>query len=169
MIPGCIWWTIWRERNLRCFAGKRDSIQKIKLNCIVLFNFWCKQTYIGDTEALMQVLEPLQCNIIFAQLTVSSHSVIMASQSLLILIQVVAISRKKHQKGDDTLTDLLLTNRFTSTRLVDEFSAYKFSSQGAKSLISAYLKQNFLSSFSFLPGGLGDNGASLRGVVPVLA
>lgn len=93
----------------------------------------------------------------------------MASQSLLILIQVVAISRKKHQKGDDTLTDLLLTNRFTSTRLVDEFSAYKFSSQGAKSLISAYLKQNFLSSFSFLPGGLGDNGASLRGVVPVLA
>ncbi|WMV42282.1 hypothetical protein MTR67_035667 [Solanum verrucosum] len=39
MIPGCIWWTMWRERNLRCFEGNSNRIQKIKLSCIVIFHF----------------------------------------------------------------------------------------------------------------------------------
>ena len=39
IIPACIWWSMWKERNLRCFQNKSNSIQKIKMNCLVLFLF----------------------------------------------------------------------------------------------------------------------------------
>lgn len=34
IIPACIWWTIWRERNARCFE-KSSNVQKIKLSLTV--------------------------------------------------------------------------------------------------------------------------------------
>lgn len=37
LIPSCIWWTIWWERNGRCFENKVNSIQKVKGNCIAAF------------------------------------------------------------------------------------------------------------------------------------
>lgn len=36
-----ICWSIWRERNIRCFEDSSNSIQKIKENCINTFYFWC--------------------------------------------------------------------------------------------------------------------------------
>lgn len=56
-VPGGIWWTIWRERNLRRFEGKNSRIQKIKLDCILLLDIWCKQEYINDSEIILQFLE----------------------------------------------------------------------------------------------------------------
>lgn len=38
-IPTCIWWTIQRERNSKYFVDKGNSIQKIKMNCLLLFYF----------------------------------------------------------------------------------------------------------------------------------
>ncbi|WMV19357.1 hypothetical protein MTR67_012742 [Solanum verrucosum] len=49
MVPACIWWTIWKERNQRCFEGKKSNIQKIKTYCY-LFYFWCKQVVMDSTE-----------------------------------------------------------------------------------------------------------------------
>ncbi|CAN4076864.1 unnamed protein product [Withania somnifera] len=47
IIPACIWWTLWRVRNARCFEGHKTSIQKIKIRCISLLFFWCKQELVG--------------------------------------------------------------------------------------------------------------------------
>ncbi|WMV20535.1 hypothetical protein MTR67_013920, partial [Solanum verrucosum] len=32
IIPACIWWTVWKERNQRCFEDNHSSIQKLKMN-----------------------------------------------------------------------------------------------------------------------------------------
>ena len=45
IVPAYIWWTIWMERNQRCFENKSSSLQTLKMNCLVLFVFWCKHKY----------------------------------------------------------------------------------------------------------------------------
>ncbi|KAG5605940.1 hypothetical protein H5410_027432 [Solanum commersonii] len=59
IIPTCIWWSVWKERNLRCFQNKSNNIQKMKMNCLVLFHFWCKQEYMEDLESVMNALGTL--------------------------------------------------------------------------------------------------------------
>ncbi|WMV34938.1 hypothetical protein MTR67_028323 [Solanum verrucosum] len=39
LIPASIWWAIWKERNSRCFENIENSVQKVKLNCILLLCF----------------------------------------------------------------------------------------------------------------------------------
>ena len=39
IVPACIWWTVWGERNKVCFEDKAISIQKLKLKCLGLFFF----------------------------------------------------------------------------------------------------------------------------------
>ncbi|KAM3246488.1 hypothetical protein P3L10_008255 [Capsicum annuum] len=34
MIPACIWWTSWRERNDRCFENRSNNLQEFKLKCV---------------------------------------------------------------------------------------------------------------------------------------
>ncbi|WMV58899.1 hypothetical protein MTR67_052284 [Solanum verrucosum] len=57
IVPACIWWSIWMERNQRCFKNKSCSMQNLKLNCIVLFFFWCKHEYPQDAEDIPSILE----------------------------------------------------------------------------------------------------------------
>ncbi|CAN4128418.1 unnamed protein product [Withania somnifera] len=59
VIPGCIWWTIWEERNKRCFKNKSSHSLKIKLKCWVLMYFRCKGTYIEDHDSIFVVLDSL--------------------------------------------------------------------------------------------------------------
>ncbi|KAG5569606.1 hypothetical protein H5410_059372 [Solanum commersonii] len=59
IIPACIWWAAWIERNLRCHQNKSNNIQKMKMKCLVLFHFWCKQEYREDLESSMDVLGSL--------------------------------------------------------------------------------------------------------------
>ncbi|WMV53791.1 hypothetical protein MTR67_047176 [Solanum verrucosum] len=59
IIPTCIWWSVWKERNLRCFQNKSNSIEKMKMNCLVLFQFWCKQEYMEDLESVLNALGTL--------------------------------------------------------------------------------------------------------------
>ncbi|KAF3651018.1 hypothetical protein FXO37_18203 [Capsicum annuum] len=51
-IPACVWWTLWRERNARCFEGKSCSIQKIKSHCLS-FIFGVNKK-LGDTIDLIK-------------------------------------------------------------------------------------------------------------------
>ncbi|KAG5591121.1 hypothetical protein H5410_041635 [Solanum commersonii] len=53
MIPACVWWTIWRERNDRCFENRDNNLQEVKLKCILLFCFWCTNVYSNDTESII--------------------------------------------------------------------------------------------------------------------
>ncbi|WMV13212.1 hypothetical protein MTR67_006597 [Solanum verrucosum] len=50
IVPACIWWTIWLERNQRCFEDKSCSMEKMKLKCLALFYFWCKHEYPHEDE-----------------------------------------------------------------------------------------------------------------------
>ncbi|KAG5614777.1 hypothetical protein H5410_014601 [Solanum commersonii] len=50
LIPACIWWTLWKERNARCFEDKSNNIEKIRMNSLSLLYFWCKQDMRGDIE-----------------------------------------------------------------------------------------------------------------------
>ncbi|WMV40390.1 hypothetical protein MTR67_033775 [Solanum verrucosum] len=47
------------ERNQRCFKNKSCSMQNLKLNCLVLFFFWCKHEYPQDAEDIPSILELL--------------------------------------------------------------------------------------------------------------
>lgn len=38
MLPTCIWWTIWREENSRCFANSGNTVQ---ISNLIVFCFWC--------------------------------------------------------------------------------------------------------------------------------
>ncbi|KAF3652458.1 putative midasin-like isoform X7 [Capsicum annuum] len=55
LIPASIWWTLWKERNARCFEDKSNNIQKIKMNCLSLLYFLCKQDMCrtGDVPKLI--------------------------------------------------------------------------------------------------------------------
>jgi len=53
-IPACIWWTLWKERNGRCFEGKVSSPQEIKMRCLSLLYFWCKQNLVGEVDSLVE-------------------------------------------------------------------------------------------------------------------
>ncbi|WMV30226.1 hypothetical protein MTR67_023611 [Solanum verrucosum] len=55
IVPACIWWSIWMERNQRCFKNKSCSMQNLKLNCMALFFFWCKHEYPQDAEDITRV------------------------------------------------------------------------------------------------------------------
>lgn len=52
---GCIWWSIWIERNKRCFV--QSSLQILKMNCLGLFYFWCEQILLAQTEDVFDVLD----------------------------------------------------------------------------------------------------------------
>ncbi|WMV09108.1 hypothetical protein MTR67_002493 [Solanum verrucosum] len=49
IIPHCIWWTVWKERNSRNFEDRSNYIQKVRWDCIASFYFWCKEKGLEDT------------------------------------------------------------------------------------------------------------------------
>ncbi|WMV23802.1 hypothetical protein MTR67_017187 [Solanum verrucosum] len=55
IVPTCVWWAIWRERNLRCHENITNTIQKVKEKCINMF-FWCKEDGIEEVEQLVDFL-----------------------------------------------------------------------------------------------------------------
>ena len=60
IVPACIWWTVWKERNRRCFEDKYCNLQELKMNCLALYYFWCKQKILAQTEEIFDVLDYLQ-------------------------------------------------------------------------------------------------------------
>ncbi|KAG5622018.1 hypothetical protein H5410_007236 [Solanum commersonii] len=59
IIPSCIWWTISKERNGRCFEDKIRSIHDVKWKCLETLFFWCKQNCIEEVEELVDFLGTL--------------------------------------------------------------------------------------------------------------
>ena len=59
IVPTCIWWTVWKERNQICFKGKKNNLQNFKMNCTALYYFWCKQKVLVQAEELFDVIDYL--------------------------------------------------------------------------------------------------------------
>ena len=59
IVPASIWWAIWKERNSRAFDSVENSMQKVKLNCLMLLYFWSNQLYSSDTISLIDVLDSI--------------------------------------------------------------------------------------------------------------
>ncbi|XP_060197502.1 probable glycosyltransferase At3g07620 [Lycium barbarum] len=53
IVPASIWWTVWKERNQRCFEDKQSSKQKMKMNCLAIYYFWCKQEMLDQTVDIL--------------------------------------------------------------------------------------------------------------------
>lgn len=59
MIRACVWWTLWKERNARGFEDKSNNLQKIKMNCLSLLYFWCKQDRVEDIKLFVDFIGKL--------------------------------------------------------------------------------------------------------------
>ncbi|CAN4119661.1 unnamed protein product [Withania somnifera] len=59
IVPAVIWWTIWKERNSRCYENKSSHLHKIKMNCIITFCYWCSSEYIDDPVVIVDILGSL--------------------------------------------------------------------------------------------------------------
>lgn len=59
IVPACIQWTNRKERISRYFEKTENSTYQIKLNCVLLLCFWCKQMYSDDTDSIIDVLESI--------------------------------------------------------------------------------------------------------------
>ncbi|WMV08421.1 hypothetical protein MTR67_001806 [Solanum verrucosum] len=58
IIPATIWWTIWKERNLRVFRIRKSNMQQVKLNCFLTL-CWVYQIYSNDIVSIIDVLDSL--------------------------------------------------------------------------------------------------------------
>ena len=47
IVPVCIWWIVWKERNAGFFESKTCDLQMIRLS---------KQMYLEDTESIIDIL-----------------------------------------------------------------------------------------------------------------
>ena len=59
IIPASIWWATWKEWNFRCCDIIENSMQKVKINCILLLCFWCNQLYSNETAYIIDVLDSI--------------------------------------------------------------------------------------------------------------
>ena len=59
IVPACIWWSIWKERNNRSFENVQNKLQDVKMKCLALFYFWCKHSLLAQTEDIFDVLDGL--------------------------------------------------------------------------------------------------------------
>lgn len=59
MIPGCIFWVIWTERNRRCFEGLATPNYSLKANCIVLLYSWSNLSPISSPELFLDFVSSL--------------------------------------------------------------------------------------------------------------
>ncbi|KAG5585519.1 hypothetical protein H5410_045953 [Solanum commersonii] len=81
-IPGCIWWTLWKERNGRCFKGKVSNPEEIKMGCLSLLYFWCKQNLVGESifsflDMLMPVIHYWACHTLNEEVVIYFVSVLL--------------------------------------------------------------------------------------------
>ncbi|WMV45910.1 hypothetical protein MTR67_039295 [Solanum verrucosum] len=56
IVPAVIWWTIWKERNMRCFESSSSPLHRIKMNCIITFCYWCSSEYVDDPIAIFEII-----------------------------------------------------------------------------------------------------------------
>ena len=59
IVPAVIWWTIWKERNMRCFESVSSPLHRIKMNCTITFCYWCSLEYVDDPIAVRDILGPM--------------------------------------------------------------------------------------------------------------
>ena len=53
MIPHCIMWSLWRERNARCFEGCEKTIQDLKKHFLCTLLEWAAASgFISDSPML---------------------------------------------------------------------------------------------------------------------
>lgn len=58
-IPLSIAWTIWKERNNRCFKGKKEQLQYVKYNCLHYLYYWKDGNVVMNFHDMPDMLDRL--------------------------------------------------------------------------------------------------------------
>ena len=53
----CTLWTVWKERNRRCFVDKQSIFEEFKMNCLALFYFWRSHKLLAQTEDIFDIID----------------------------------------------------------------------------------------------------------------
>ncbi|XP_019234325.1 PREDICTED: uncharacterized protein LOC109214820 [Nicotiana attenuata] len=60
MIPACIFWVVWAERNRRCFDGLSTSNHALKAKCFLQLFSWCKLSPVNSPELFLDFVSSLE-------------------------------------------------------------------------------------------------------------
>lgn len=56
MIPACIFWCLWTERNQRCFEGISTPNRSLKAKCLFSLFCWSNLSYVNSYTAFLDLL-----------------------------------------------------------------------------------------------------------------
>ncbi|XP_057489420.1 uncharacterized protein LOC130775285 [Actinidia eriantha] len=63
VVPLCLCWSIWRERNLRAFEDIENSLIFLKTSFISLLSLWMRKDFPSSTTSLIDFLEELHSSV----------------------------------------------------------------------------------------------------------
>lgn len=58
IIPSFIWWSIWKERNNRCFENKANLIES-RMELLDYYYIWCKEEGIEKAAQILDFIGTL--------------------------------------------------------------------------------------------------------------
>ncbi|CAN4096893.1 unnamed protein product [Withania somnifera] len=59
MIPACIFWCIWTERNFRCFEGTITPSHKLKARCLTSLYSWSNLSPVTSPNIFLDFISSL--------------------------------------------------------------------------------------------------------------
>lgn len=59
MVPACIFWCIWTERNRRCFVGISTPVCSLKASCLVNLYSWANLLPVNNSDVLFDFVSSL--------------------------------------------------------------------------------------------------------------
>lgn len=63
LVPLCVCWCVWRERNARMFDDSECSIVKLKQFCVHNLFEWANAHNLSSADSLVSFIDSLNCRI----------------------------------------------------------------------------------------------------------
>lgn len=97
MIPACIFWIVWAERNRRCFDGLSTSHRALKAKCFLLLFCLCKLSPVNSPELFLDFVSSLELQLAYSG--ANPHLLYLSSCIFLMPLMNLITSSKKKKKS----------------------------------------------------------------------